>query len=103
MIKVKESSEFDRLESVLNDLCRKHDLKLYIAGWTRKTYDIFLEKKRLDKAEHLVRIESLAVCNGEIRFFGDRAIDFVNDLGQELERIFEIEEAVLIKEKRPEY
>ena len=100
MVTVRESSEFDRLEAVLNTVCQKHNLKLYVTGWTRKTYDIFLEGKKLSKAEHMARVESLAVSNGEIRFFDDRANDFVRELGEELEKTFDLTEAVLIKEKK---
>ena len=103
MVKIKESSEFERLELLLTELCRKHELKLHIAGWTRKTFDVFFEEKKHKKTHHIARIESLAANNGEIRFFDDRALDFAQELGEELERGFDVKEAVLIKEKRPEY
>jgi hypothetical protein len=103
MVKVKDPSDFDRLEAVMRDTCLNHGLKLYVTGWTRKTYDVFLEGKTLSKAEHMARVESLAMKNGEIRFFDDRAIDFAHALGEALEDSFPLKEAVLIREKRPEY
>ncbi len=72
-------------------------------GWTRKTFDVYLEQKKLNKALHFARIESLATSNGEIHVFDDRAMDFANDLGQELEKKFELKEATIIKGNRPEY
>ncbi len=103
MVKMKESSEFERLENLIGNLCLKHDFKLYIEGWTRKTFDVYLEKKKLHKAVHMARIESLATHNGEIHVYDDRSIDFANELGRELEKNFELKEATIIREKRPEY
>ena len=103
MVKVKGTSDFENLENIITAISRKHHFKVYINGWTRKTYDIYKEDKKLSKAEHMARIESLAVKNGEIRFFDDRAIDFVQELGEALENAFKLKEAFVIREKRPEY
>ncbi len=106
LVKLKDtsvSSEFETLEKIINDLCPKFNFRLYVEGWTRKTFDIYLEQKKLNKSIHLARIESLATSNGEIHVFDDRAMDFANELGQELEKAFELKEATVIKEKRPEY
>ena len=103
MVRVKGYSEFEKLESTIAEISSKHKLKMYTTGWTRKTYDIFKEDKRQSKAEHMARIESLAMVNGEIRFFDDRAQDFVQELGEALESVFGLEEAVIIREKPPGY
>ena len=103
MVKVKEFSDPEKLESILTQMCEKHGFKLYISGWTRKTYDVFREEKKLNKADHMARIETLAVNNGEIRFFDDRANTFVQELAEAMEDAFSLEEAVIIREKRPEY
>ena len=103
MVKIKESSEFEQLEKLLEQLCSKHDLKLFVNGWTRKTYDIYKGEKRLSHAEHVARIESLVVSNGEVRYFSDDVLEFVKELGEMLEKTFKIPEAIIIKEKKPEY
>ena len=68
-----------------------------------KTYDIFEENRKLKRSEHLVRIESLAVKTGEIRYFEDKAEGFAKRLGEELESAFDVEEAILIRENKPGY
>ncbi len=103
MVKLKESSEFDRLEILLTEICDREDLRLYVNGWARKTFDIFKEDRKSRKAAHLLRIESLAVTNGEIRYYDKSVIQLVNAIGEALEQSFEISEAILIHEKRPEY
>lgn len=103
MVRLRGISDFEKLETMITELSKKHDLKVYVTGWTRKTYDIYKEKKKLSKAEHMARVESLAVDSGEIRFFDDRAKHFVEELAEVMENTFELEEAVVIREKRPEY
>lgn len=103
MVKVKNISDSDKLESLINTTCIKHGFKLYIEGWTRKTFDVFKEERRINKLDHLARIESLAVTNGEIRIFDDQAGEFVQELGEAIEEAFDLEEAIVIREKRPEY
>lgn len=103
MVKIKDPSEFEKLETLLNSLCEKYNLKLFIDGWTRKTYDVYKNAKRLTNSEHIARIESLAVSNGEIKYFSDDAQDFVTELGESMESTFDIDEVILIKENRPEY
>jgi hypothetical protein len=49
----------------------------------------------------LARVETLVTSNGEIRFFDDRATDFVQELGAALESEFEVSEAILIRDKPP--
>ena len=102
MVKVQESSEeYARLDALRRELCEKHDLKLFVDGWTRKTYDVFLDHGRGDQKTHLARVETLATSNGEIRFFDDRATAFVQELGEALESGFDISEAILIRAKPP--
>ena len=103
MVKIKSTSDSEQLEEILHRLCKQYGFKLYITGWTRKTYDIFLEGARLSKSEHLVRLESLATTNGEIHFFDERALEFAKDLAAELEQAFTISEATIVHGKRPEY
>ena len=49
MVKIQEPSEYDKLEEIVENTCKKYGLKLYVAGWTRKTYDIFMEDRKLKK------------------------------------------------------
>ena len=102
-MRIKEISDFEKLENIISEVSEKYNFKVYITGWTRKTYDIYKEEKRLSKSEHMARIESLAVNNGEIRFFDDRASNFARELAEAIENAFELKEAVVIREKRPEY
>jgi len=101
VVKLKDIPEYDKLDTILHELCDKHDFKLFVSGWTRKTYDVYWEEKKLSQAVHLARIESLATSNGEIRFFDDRASEFAHELGEAMEQNFGLDEALLIREKRP--
>ena len=103
MVQIKEDSDYEKLEAIIKKICNKHNYKVFITGWTRKTYDIYEQKSRLEKMKHIARLESLAAANGEIRFFDGNAKSFINELGETLEKEFDIEEAVIIKEKPPEY
>lgn len=103
MVKMQESSDSDKLESVLKELCDAFGYRLYVEGWTRKTYDVFTKETRSVKAEHLARLESLATTSGEIRCFDDRALDFAKKVGDRLEGLFGIDDAVIIRSRRPEY
>jgi hypothetical protein len=101
MVTLKSASGAERLDAILNRLCEQHDLKLYVNGWSRKTYDVYREDRRQRTMTHLARVESLASSNGEIRFFDDRAQDFAAELGAALEAELGIPEAVLIREAPP--
>ena len=103
MVQLKEDSDYEKLETIIQEISRKHNYKVFITGWTRKTFDIYDGEKKLNKMKHLARLESLAINNGEIRFFHDGAKDFIHELGEALEREFDIKEAVVIREKPPEY
>ncbi|MBI2193365.1 MAG: hypothetical protein HYU36_15430 [Planctomycetes bacterium] len=102
MVKIQGSSEYDKLDGIVQEACSKHGFKLQVTGWARKTYDIFFEEKKTKKLEHVARVESFATTSGEIRVFDDRALPFAQDLGQALESAFKLTEAVVIREKRPE-
>ncbi len=101
MVKQQGASDYDRLDTILRDLCRQHQFALSVTGWSRKTYDIYLEPDRLGKREHLARVESLATTGGEIRLFDDRAVAFAQALGEALEKQFGVAEAVIIREQAP--
>jgi hypothetical protein len=101
MVKVKPSSEYEQLETLITDLCARHGYKLFTTGWTRKTFDVFREDRAANRLELLARIESLATSNGEIQLYDDRATEFATELGTALEQTFAISEAVLVRAKRP--
>jgi len=101
MVKVRGEDEFERLDRLISAACERHGLRFYANGWTRKTYDIFLEAARLGKREHMARVESLAVANGEVRVYDDRAHAFAMELARSLETEFKLPEAVVIREKSP--
>lgn len=101
MVRMKESSESDKLDALIRGLCAEHGFRLDVTGWARKTYDVFLEEPGERRREHMSRVESLATSNGEVRFFDDRAATFAEGLGEGLEKAFGLAEAVLIREKAP--
>lgn len=98
MVRIEGKSDYDRLDDLVREIAAKHDLQLNIAGWTRKTYEVF-RPKREDKNEIsvLARIESFATTNGEITIFHDDAMPFAEDMGGALEREFDIKEAVIVQ------
>ncbi len=103
MVKVKEQPEYERLEEILRNLCTKYGYKLFVAGWARKTFDVFEEQREMRRLDPLVRVESLATSNGEIQIFAERAQAFAQELGAELEQAFPIGEAVLVRANPPGY
>jgi hypothetical protein len=103
MVKLKDNSEYDKLDELLHTLCDKYGYKLYINGWTRKTYDVFIEDASTASSNHVARIESLATSTGEIHFFDDSVADFVTEVGEQLEATFDIPEATLLRCAQPEY
>jgi hypothetical protein len=100
---VSHESEYDRLDRVLNELCDKYKFRLYVDGWTRKTYDVFFGERKHADVVHLARIETLATTSGEIRFYDDRVLPFAEELGGILEADFGVREAVLIRDNPPQY
>lgn len=103
MVKTRGPSDYDRLEQLVEELARKHELRLSVSGWTRKTFEVFdSDRKRTPGTELLARIESFATTNGEIRVYDDRAMPFAEELGAALEKEFEIGEATLLRLPRPE-
>lgn len=98
MVRIEEKSEYDKLDDLVREIAAKHHLQLNIAGWTRKTYDVFLPKVE-DRNEiiMLARIESFATTNGEITIFRQDAMPFAEELGGALEKEFDIQEAVIVQ------
>lgn len=103
MVKIKDNSEYDKLDELLRNLCDKYGYKLYVNGWTRKTYDVFIEDRMAGTSNHIARIESLATSTGEIHFFEDDAAEFVTEVGEQLEATFDITEATILRTAQPEY
>lgn len=103
MVKLKENDEYDKLDGLLRGLCDKYGYKLYVNGWTRKTYDVFIEEDGIGKSNHVARVESFVTTNGEIHFFDARATEFVTELGGEIETVFGVAEAMLLRCAQPEY
>ena len=101
MVRVRETDPFDRLDALVREAAAKHDLKLDVSGWARKTYDVYVNTREVGGMDHLARIESFATVSGEIRFFDDRALPFGEELGGILETDFGVREAVLIRDKSP--
>jgi hypothetical protein len=101
MVKIQQTPGPERMDELLRQLCDKYGFALFVEGRARKTYDVFLDQGRGAKKTHLARVESLAATNGEIRFFDDRAGDFVQEFAETLEKELDVGEATLIREKPP--
>lgn len=101
MVRVRETDPFDRLDALVRAAAERHDFKLDVSGWTRKTYDVYVKTRRVGGMDHLARIESFAVQSGEIRVFDDRALPFAEELGEAIERELGVTEAVIIREPAP--
>ena len=101
MVKVKRTSNADKLEDVVRTLCEEFNFRLYISGWARRTFDIFTHEKKLTMAEHVARIESISATNGEIYCYDHRATKFSEKLASILEKDMGVEEAIIIHDKRP--
>ena len=102
MVKIKESSEYDKLDALVREVCERLGLKLLVQGWTRKTYDVYRDDRKANVEEHLARVESFATTSGEIRIYREDAMEFASELGRALEQAFEIAEAVIIREQPKE-
>jgi hypothetical protein len=91
-------SENDRLAAIVNRLAAKHGFEVYKTGWARTTYDINARDARTRDIKLLVRVESFATTNGEIRLFTPEGKAVAAELGAELEKTFpQIGEAVIIE------
>jgi len=102
MVRMQESTPEERLQQVLQETCDKYEgFTLYVQGWTRKTFDVYYKPKRLESGEHMVRVESLATTNGEVRYFADRARDLAVDVAERIEQEFGLSEAVVRRERAP--
>ena len=88
MVRIEGQSDYEKLDTLMQELTAKHGLKLNITGWTRKTYDAYRQDKRHDKIELLARVESFATTNGEVTLFDDDALAFAQELGAALEKEF---------------
>ena len=101
MVKFQEPSDYDKLDQIIRDIVAKLGLHLEVAGWTRKTYDIYTSDGRLNTRQLISRVESFATTSGEVRIFDDRATEFATQLGEAIENSFAVDEAVIIRESRP--
>lgn len=99
-VKAKEEDAYTILDNLIRAACATHGLKLFVDGWTRKTYDVYREKQAEQRSIHLARIESIVTTTGEIRYFNDQALPFLEALGAELETAFKLE-VTLVFDKSP--
>lgn len=103
MVKIQGSStDPDRLDRMLEAVCKQHGFRLDVEGWTRKTFDVYAGQARNRDSVLVARIESIATTTGEIRVFDDRALAFAQSVGEALERDFGVREATIVKDRLPE-
>ena len=91
MVSIKEESDYDKLDRIVETVCNEQNLTLYVDGWTRKTYRIYEQDPETRQKSQLLQIESLITTNGELYYFSDEAIEIAKLLGEALEKEFEIE------------
>ncbi len=104
MVKVREQEDNERLDGIVRAVCEQHSLILYVEGWARKTFDVFLAEDRQGREKELIaRVESLVTTSGQIYYFDDKALAFCQDLGEALEKEFDFGEAELVKRPLPHY
>jgi len=102
MVRIRESSGDDKLDEIIHETCERHGFSLNVVGWARKTYDVILPDPKAGRDELLARVESFVMTSGEIRVFDDKALSFAEDVGEQLERAFNLKEAVILRKPRPE-
>jgi len=98
MVKIRESSDYDKLDAVVREVCERLGLKLLVEGWTRKTYDVYRDDRRAHVEDHLARIESFATTSGEIRIYREDAMEFATEMAKALVEAFDIAEAVIVRD-----
>ena len=101
MVKIQGTCEYDKLDTLVNELVKTHGLIVEVTGWTRKTYDVYCPSDEQARTVLLyARIESFATTNGQISVFDERAMPFAEELGAAFETQFDIEEAVIVRSPR---
>ena len=91
MVSIKEESDYDKLDRIVETVCKAQDLTLYVDGWTRKTYRIYDQDPTTRQKSQLLQIESLITTNGELYYLSDDAIGLAKLMGEALEKEFDIE------------
>ena len=97
MVSFKEPTEYEKLDQIIKEITDRHNLTLYVDGWSRKTYKIYEQEDNRQKSL-LVQIESLVTSNGEIHYFQEDAIELCKELGEAIEAAFEINVFLLKKQ-----
>lgn len=101
MVRIQGPSDYDRLDTLVHDLVKKHKLRLDVTGWTRKTYTVLGPGGKDGADKPYAQVESFATTNGEIVIYDQAAVPFAEELGGALEQQFGVEEAVVVEKPRP--
>ena len=99
MVKIqgKIEDEYERLDLLVQDVAKAHDVDVDITGWTRKTYDLYRVEPRTEVKRLLVRVESFATTNGEVRVLEDDGMSLAQALAERIEQEFDVGEAVIVR------
>ena len=46
MVRIRETPDDEEFDAIIRELCERHGFRLYVEGWSRKTYDVFTETGR---------------------------------------------------------
>ncbi len=101
MVKIKDGTDYDRLDGILRAVVAEYGHRLDVTGWTRKTYDVYEGVGRKRPGALLVRVESFATTNGELTVFAEPGMALAEAIGTRLEQEFGIEEAVIVRGSAP--
>lgn len=95
MVKIEEPTDSERLDALVRQFAQEHKLVLDVNGWSRMTYDLFVAESRLAERVHVARLDSFTTTSGEIHVFDERGLAFAEALGSQLEKEFELKEALI--------
>ncbi|KAA3607260.1 MAG: hypothetical protein DWQ01_16325 [Planctomycetota bacterium] len=101
-MKFQQESEYDRLDRLVREAVAGSDFHLDVVGWTRKTYDVYQQDRKKASSKLILRLESFATSNGEIRLFDEIGLALAEQIGRRLEENFPIQEAVLVRGPSPQ-
>ena len=101
MVHISENEAPSDLDSIIRSACERHELRLFVTGWTRKTFDIHAQDPQTRGSRLVARVESFATTSGEILVFDDCALAVAAEIGEALEKHFGVKEATIVRRSQP--
>ena len=95
----RQESDNEKLGHIISDLAGRFGYEVLEAGWARTTWSIRKRDPESRQTALMAVVESFATTNGQVRICAEEAMDFVTELGKQLEANFEaVREAVIIED-----